>query len=268
MSIIETVVLGIIQGLTEFLPVSSSGHLAIAQNLFGLTEPMLSFDLLLHLGTQLAVIFFFGKRIIQLLKEVFKDRSKAVSILLPLILVTMPVVVIGFLFKDMIAGLFTQMAFVAMFYFVTAALLFSTKFIDQTRLTGKWEGLSWHKALVIGCFQAVSTLPGISRSGSTIVGGYYMGLNPSSAFEFSFLAGLISITGASVVDLMTADTDLVGTSVLGSFGLGELIGAAIAAIIGYLMLMLVAKLVKSGKFWWFGFYCVAVGGLAVYLAIR
>jgi len=261
MGFLETIILGIIQGLTEFLPVSSSGHLAIAQNLLNVSGPTFTFDLLLHLATQLVVILFFGKRIPTLAKSLFKSPKTAVSVLLPLILVTLPVVVVGLLFKDVIEGLFTSMGFIALFYIITAGLLFSTKFLKQWRLTGRWEGMKWYKALGIGFFQAISTLPGISRSGTTIIGGMYMGLIPSEAFEFSFLAGLVSVTGASVVEFLTSDGAI-------TLGITEIVGAAIAAIVGYFVLAFVAKLIKTGKLWYFGFYCLCVAVLAAYLWLR
>ena len=261
MTFLETIILGIVQGLTEFLPVSSSGHLAIAQNLLDISGPTFTFDLLLHLGTQIAVIVFFGKRIITLAKSVFKSTKSAVSILLPLVLVTLPVIVVGLLFKDVIEGMFASMGFIALFYVITAGLLFSTKFLKEAKLNGKWEGMPWYKALGIGVFQAISTLPGISRSGTTIIGGMYMGLIPSEAFEFSFLAGLISVTGASVAEIFMANAAV-------TIGVAEIVGAAIAAIIGYLVLVLVWKVIKSGKFWYFGFYCLLVAGLATYLWLR
>lgn len=261
MNFLETIILGIVQGLTEFLPVSSSGHLAIAQNLLNISSPTFSFDLLLHLGTQVVVILYFGKRIVKLTKRIFKSARSAVSIIVPVLMVTAPVIITGLIFRDTIAMMFTSMGFIAVFYMVTAGLLISTKLLKTENLKMNWVKMPWYKALSIGVFQAISMLPGISRSGSTIIGGMYMGLKPAQAFEFSFLAGIISVSGASIVEFWRSKTTV-------GFGTAEILGAVVAAIVGYLVLILVAKTISRGKFWYFGFYCIAMAVLASYLALR
>lgn len=268
MGFLESVILGTIQGLTEFLPVSSSGHLAIAQHLFGLSKPMLAFDLLLHLGTQIAVVIFFWGKIKKLLKSLFTKRTKAWNAVIPLFLATVPVVIFGLFIREAVERAFTQLWLIGIFLIFTAGLLFRTKFLKTSNLKRSWEKLPWYKALLIGCFQAVAIFPGVSRSGSTIVGGMFTGLSPAKAFEFSFLAGLISISGASLVEVIS-DVYIRGkTGIFGSFGVAEFAGAAIAAIVGYLMLILVSKLIRTGRLWMFGFYCVAVAVFVFILAIR
>lgn len=248
MTLLSAVLLAVIQGITEFLPISSSGHLVLAQHLIQFSEPPISYDLLLHLGTQLSVIVFFRKQIWSLIRSLptsWKD------IILPLVFVTMPIVVVGLLFADYIKGAFHSIGIISITFLVTATLLLSTKYINRGTLKSKWLGLKWPKALVIGLFQSIALLPGVSRSGATIVGGMRTGLKPKQAFEFAFFAGLISIVGASTMDLMSSEFE-------GSIGGKEIVGFFIAGIVGYGSLIIVNKVVKTGKFWFFGIYCLVM----------
>ncbi|MEK7526620.1 MAG: undecaprenyl-diphosphate phosphatase [Patescibacteria group bacterium] len=242
MNIFNSVVLGIIQGLTEFLPVSSSGHLVVAQNLLpGFNQPGILFDVVLHLGTTLAVLIFYYKRIIQIVKS----NSKYVWLL---ILATIPAVIAGVLFGDFLEASFSDLKAVAIQFLVTGVIC-----ILVDKYSGTKETVNEKDSLLIGVAQAIAILPAISRSGSTILAGSILGIDKKKAAEFSFLMSVPAIVGANIWQFVkhgvTMETDIVN----------YLAGFVTAFVFGYLSIKLVLTSLHERKFKYFGIYCFILG---------
>lgn len=259
MTLGEAVILGLVQGLAEFLPISSSGHLVLVEHWLGITSADLVFEVAVHAGTLLSVLWFFRERLLEFAKAVVgKGQStEAVSHsrqqILYLFIGTIPAAVIGLLFKDEIERVFADSHMAAVFLMVTGVILLSTYLRRQTT-----RELSPVSAFLIGCAQAVSILPGISRSGSTISAGLWCGVRPAVAAEFSFLLSVPAVGGAILLTL----PDAWGT---GRLGAPHLVGAIVAAVTGYIALKLVFAFLRSGRFALFGVYCLIVGALATFL---
>ena len=179
MTLFEAVFLGLIQGLTEFLPISSSGHLVIGQKLLGFEYPPVLFVILVHCGTLFAIIFYFNKRIIVFYKSYNNLRLIFIG--------SLPAVLIGLFLNDYLEALFDSLIVVGLCFFITAGLLFLTNFVKKANKDfSKIDGITSFK---IGCLQALAILPGVSRSGSTISAGPWHGLKKETAFAFSFYLG-------------------------------------------------------------------------------
>jgi undecaprenyl-diphosphatase len=256
---IEAAILGLIQGLTEFLPVSSSGHLVIGQTLFGLSGDQLAFDVLVHGATLLAVLFYFRSRLAELV------RPDGWSYVLKIGLATVPVVVVGPVVYPWVREAFTEPVLVAAFLAVTGVLLLSLYLRPENGRPGSGAlEPGWWTALTIGAFQTCALLPGISRSGTTIVAGIWLGLAPAAAAEFSFLIAIPAILGAIVFEsgaLRTAAA--AGRADIFAIGSVFAFVSAIAAI------GLVFRLVDRRRFRWLGFYClIAAGIFGTWLASR
>jgi undecaprenyl-diphosphatase len=251
MPFLVVIALAVIQGLTEFLPVSSSGHLVVAQHyLPGFTEEALPFDVLLHFGTLLALlIYFFGdiKRIVlSFFRRGGENERRDRRLGLLIILGSVPAAVVGLFFEDQIGALFENARIVPYMFLVTAALLLIAEKTGGARkdigAIGIWE------ALIIGLFQAVAIVPGISRSGSTIAGGLMTGLEREAAARFSFLLSIPAVFGAFV--LSTAD--------VADFRISYLIGAVVSCIVGLLAIWLTFRFVVTKRLWIFSAYLIIV----------
>lgn len=265
MDTISSLFLGVIQGLTEFLPVSSSGHLVFFQNLLGFTEPEIIFDVALHLGTLLAVFIFFRSDLKEIMLETmsflsdyFNKKTSLSSIkerphvLLAcwVVIGTIPTVIIGFTFKDSLEALFGKLSWVGIMLIVTGLILTITRFIPAGRMKRKNVGLL--TSIAIGTAQGMAIIPGISRSGSTIVCGMLLGIDRELAARFSFLLSIPAIMGAMVLQLASHD--------LGSIDIYPMvIGFFSAAITGFFALKVLMKMVKKGNLYWFAPYCWALG---------
>ncbi len=265
MSLLQGILLGLIQGLTEFLPVSSSGHLVIFEKIFGVEAHNLVFEVMVHFGTLIAVVLFFRKRlagiIISLLhwltRQPASDADKAnMKMAWFLIIGTVPAAVIGLLTKSWIEIAFASPRWAAGMLLVTAAILFSTKWAHDA---GKNQNVS--RTLLIGFSQALAIMPGISRSGSTISAGMFTGMNKSDAAEFSFLLSLPAIGGAAVLEIPDFIKGLSNTALITNY----FAGAAVAAVVGYLSIAYLLSVIKKGKFFYFGLYCAFVGILGIFL---
>lgn len=256
MTALEALVLGIVQGLTEFLPVSSSAHLVMGEELLGANEPGIAFDVLVHGATLLAVFVYFRRRIVQLAVE------RSWSYVGKIVLGTVPAAIAGIGLESAIERAFAAPALIVFTLFVTGALLLSLKALPEER--AEILEPSWWQAWWIGCAQMVAILPGISRSGSTIVAARWLGMAPAAAAEFSFLLGVPAVAGAIVLQAgeMRAATQA-------GQGTAYAVGWAGALVAGVLAIVLVFRLLARRAFPLFGWYCwVAALAFGAWLWLR
>ena len=261
MSWIQALILGLIQGLTEYLPVSSSGHLAIGQALFGLAdgESNLTFTVLLHVATVLSTLVILWQEIVWIFKDLFTKQSwrsyqdlndgtkYAVNILISMI----PVMIVGLFFKDKVEEVFgSGLLIVGIMLLVTASLLAFSYFAKPRQK----ENISPSNAFVIGIAQACAVMPGLSRSGSTIATGLLLGNKKEKLAQFSFLMVLVPILGETFLDLVGGD---MAASTVGTLPL--LIGFVTAFISGLFACRVMIALVRKAQLKWFGLYCALVG---------
>ena len=262
MTVLQAIFLGVVQGLTEFLPVSSSGHLVFFQSVFGLAEPQLAFDVMLHLGTLLAVIVYFRTDVARILLGTWawvrgrRGGESEAKLLLWIVVASIPTGLMGVLLKDWFESLFSMPKTVGLMLLVTGLLLWLTRFAGRKQKTRGEMGVL--DALVIGIAQGVAIIPGISRSGSTISAGLFCGLNRELAGKFSFLLSIPAILGATFLEFREIDA---------ASGIGvTLFGMAVSFFVGLVALKLLMNIVKKGKLSYFSYYCWAVGVLMVLLA--
>ncbi|MFY0606696.1 MAG: undecaprenyl-diphosphate phosphatase [Cyclobacteriaceae bacterium] len=259
MSWIEALILGVIQGLTEFLPVSSSGHLEIGSVLLGVkTEENLLFAVIVHAATALSTIVVFRKDILEILQGLIEFRwNESWAFAIKIIISMIPVGIVGVFFEDEISALFTgNLLLVGSMLIFTSALLFFTHFKkDNTKPVGTIH------AFIIGLAQAVAILPGISRSGSTIATALILGVEKSKATRFSFLMVLIPILGASALkmkDYVESPSTYDGLSLV-----SMVVGFLASFIAGYAACKWMVGIVKKGKLTYFAAYCLVVGLIAI-----
>jgi len=259
LSPIEALILGIVQGLTEFLPVSSSGHLVLGGTLLGVTSPGAGFEVLAHSGTLLAILIHYrrdlGAMAVSLLT--FK-RDEHFRLAFLILLGSIPAAAIGLGFSDRLEALFDAPVLAATMLLVTGLILLSLKFAKP----GNAE-VRWPTALLIGVAQAVAIIPGISRSGSTIVTGIHAGVDRARAARFSFLLAIPALGGATLLKGL----DLAKSPPPSSELLAFLIGAVAAFVSGYLALRWMLGLIVRGRLDRFGTYCLAVGLTALVLLL-
>lgn len=237
MTLIQAMFLGLIQGLTEFLPISSSGHLVVFQKILGFTNPPVTFDVLVHTGTLVAIILFFCKDIIRASKNLLEA----------IIVGTLPTLVIGLIANSKSQVLFNNLTIVSIGFLLTTFLLASTKWLnrkDQERLTS----INLQTAFIIGIAQGIAVVPGISRSGATIITGLWLGLKRQEAIRFSFLLSIPAIIGAQALKLPEM-LFLNQVSLLAS-----LTGFLAAAVSGWFALGFLKSLVEAAKLHAFAFY--------------
>ena len=260
MSIFEAIILGIIQGATEFLPVSSSGHLVLLPTIFHITSPDLAMTGLVHLGSLMAVLVYFRQDLWQIITAVLvglRDRQPMGTTYSRLgwfiIAGSVPAAVAGFLLEDFFAGIFAEPTWAAFFLLITAVLLVT----GERLLSGKksFDTMTWLDAMIIGLFQMMALLPGLSRSGSTIVGGLVRGLDRSISARFSFLLGVPVILGAGLLSVV----DIVTTPVR-TFSTGAYVVAFLAAgISGYICIAFLINWVRSHSLYIFAAYTAVFG---------
>lgn len=257
MSYFNAILLGIAQGLTEFLPVSSSGHLVLLQGLLGVKRAGVAFELLVHLGTLAAVLIYFRSTIRRLALAVLgKGARDDRRMVVWLIVGTVPAGVVGLLLQDFFKQAFSSPLVTSCMLFVTGAILLATKFVRRGD-----HPISFASALVMGIGQAVAIMPGISRSGTTIASGLFAGVKPSQAAEFSFLLSIPAVAGAILLEaheILSVSSDLMAPYLLGTL---------ISFIFGLLSVYLVLTTIKRGKFDYFAYYCFAAGTLGLYLFV-
>ena len=261
MSTIEALWLGIVQGLSEFLPVSSSGHLVIFQELLGgRSEAALLFEVGLHVATLVAIVIFYWRRILGLVLDACRGQADAWRYAMKLAVATLPALMVGLTLKDLIEAQFALPAVSGVCLLITGCILWTTR---TTLPRASADEPSYIGALLIGCAQAFAILPGISRSGTTVATALALGVRADKAAEFSFLMGVIAITGAAV--LMAPDIDRVDPALFTSIG----IGALAALVSGVAAIWLFIKLLERKTFHAFSWYVWIVGALFLgWLAVR
>jgi undecaprenyl-diphosphatase len=258
MSWFEALVLGLIQGLTEFLPVSSSGHLEIAKSLFGVDpETSFFFTIAVHGATVLSTLLVFRKEILSLASGSLKFKmNEETSYTLKIILSMIPVGIAGILLKDPIESLFNgNLVFIGLMLLVTSAVLAAAHFMKKGA-----RPIGYKDALIIGIAQAIAVIPGISRSGSTIATGLIIGNRKEDIAKFSFLMVLVPVIGANILEVVSGDVSMSGTN------WGVVLTGFIAAFIsGFFACTWMIALVKKSKLIWFSVYTAIVGLLSIFL---
>ncbi len=256
MTITESIVLGMVQGLTEFLPVSSDGHLALFQAFLGINDNFLTFDIVVHGATLLAVLIFFRNNIVLLAQQTIKALYLRKLNEVPLVvwyigLGTLPAVLFGVFIKSSLESLYTSFTAVGLGFLVTATFLLIANRV--THLYKDLNSLSWKDSLLIGIGQALAILPGVSRSGLTVSTGLFRNINRESAFTFSFLLAIPAIMGATLLDIGNIST--INRSDLTLY----LLGFVTAFVSGYIALTIFKRLVTQNKLSWFGYYTLILG---------
>lgn len=245
MTIFEAVLLGIVQGLTEFLPVSSSGHLVLTQHLLGWQQPDLIFDVWLHFSTLLAVVLFFWKDLLQLRKKEW----------LIILVGSIPVALIGILFSDIIEIWFGSIQVVGVALLVTGLFNIKTgKILRKQQEIKNKSDVNFKQGFIIGLFQALAIIPGISRSGSTVFVGIMQGLDRIKVFKFSFFLSLPAILGASLLQLVKVSRYGFDQTISFSY----LLAALAAFMTGLIGLHVFEYIIKKARLDWFGWYCVVM----------
>jgi undecaprenyl-diphosphatase len=244
--VIQAIILSVIQGISEWFPISSSGHLAIFQEIFGFQN--LAFDVFLHFASILAVIIVFRKDIIKLFN--FKNR-KNLSYIGLLIIALIPAGILGFMYGDVIEGVFSNLIYIGIFFIISGVLIYSTRFAKQ-----KKEELDFLDSVFIGLLQAFALFPGVSRSGSTISAGLFNGLKKEYAVKFSFLLAIPIVLGAGVLKLK----DLAFSDI--SYGL-LIASFIITFIVSLFTIKVLLKIIKGDRFYLFGFYNLLIGILVL-----
>ncbi|MFO7667610.1 MAG: undecaprenyl-diphosphate phosphatase [Desulfobacterales bacterium] len=273
MNIFQAIILGIIQGLTEFLPVSSSGHLVLFQHLFGLKEAELFFDISVHIGTLVAVFIFFRKDICSIIISVFcyckilfkkgslsgANEDPDLRIALLIITGSIPTAIIGLFFHKIADQLFSSVLIAGSMLILTGIILFLTRFVSSPQ---KRDALfSIRDSFIIGISQGLAIMPGLSRSGTTIATGLFLGLNHETAARYSFLLSIPAILGASLLSFKDISGNMplpVKTSLAGAFA---------ACVTGYFALRFLFYIVKKGRLHYFSPYCLIIGIISVLIGL-
>jgi len=271
MNYLQTIILGVVQGLTEFLPVSSSGHLAVFEKVLAVQKTSNFFEVLVHVGTMGAIIGVFYRDVGRLLRSFFvfifgnagKEDIKRFKMCLYIILALIPTGVIGFFVDKRYAELSGNLFAVGMMFIITAVALFLTRepgAEDESVRPAKKT--NWLLGLIIGIAQGIATLPGISRSGATISAGIVGGMEKAEAVRFSFLSAIPAIGGAMLLKIVKI---LQGAEAVEFVG-ASIVGALAAGVVGYVCLRVLIKIVEKGKLWYFSFYAAAAGVITVVIS--
>lgn len=270
MTFLMAIILGFVQGVAEFLPISSSGHLSILQNWFsGMEEPDNLFNVLLHFATLIAVCVVYWRDIVDMIAEFFRGATALVSrkpnrgpvpparrLVMMVILGTLPLVLV-LPIEDKVEALGGSNLFVGLALLVTGAILFIADRMAQGRKNAR--NATVVDALLVGCAQAVAVIPGLSRSGCTISAGMAVGFERTFAVRFSFLLSLPAVLGATLLKVIDVAKEGVDTSLLPMY----LVGMVVAGVVGYFSIRLVNLLAQKNKFGRFAYYCWAIGFVAI-----
>jgi undecaprenyl-diphosphatase len=257
---LEAVALGLIQGLTEFLPVSSSGHLVMLQSLLGLQREGVVFEIVLHVATLASVLIFYRRRVAELVVGALRGRPEALRYGAKLALATLPAVIAVLALGSLLEAQFEAPAMAGVCLLVTGAILWTTR---RSAPSAHAAEPGWGAALLIGCAQALAILPGISRSGATVATALALGVAPAAAAEFSFLMSVVAITGAALRALPE----------IGALPSGEVgplaLGAAVALVSGVAAIWLFVRLLRTQMFYRFAYYTWGAGAaFLLWLVLR
>jgi len=256
---LEALILGLIQGLTEFLPVSSSGHLVVLQALLGAEQQGILVEIVVHVATLVSVLIFYRRRVGALIAGAIRGDADALTYGLKLVVATLPAVLIVLVAGDFLDALFEFPAVAGIGFLITGGILWSTR---RTAPSAQFWGPGWGAALLIGCAQALAIVPGISRSGATVAAALALGVAPLAAAEFSFLMSVIAISGAAIralPELGSAPSGLIAPL---------LIAGASALVFGIVAIWIFVRLLQTRGFHYFAYYAWALGlavlaGLAI-----
>ncbi|RMG24443.1 MAG: undecaprenyl-diphosphate phosphatase [Bacteroidetes bacterium] len=261
MNILESIILGIVQGLTEFLPVSSSGHIELGKALMGAQDVGIDFTILVHVATALSSVIVFRKDIVQIFAGLLEFRNnQALQYTLKLLVSAIPVAIVGLLFKDQVETLFGgNIILVGSMLLVTALLLFLT-----TRVQSEGKSINYVHAIIIGLAQMCAILPGISRSGATIATALLMNIDKEKAAKFSFLMVLIPIFGEALLDAKNVLEDPGLWSLSADITIAGFLASFFSGLFACTIML---RIVKQGKLYYFSIYCAIVGLLAIALGL-
>ena len=285
MSIFQAIIMGIVQGVTEFLPISSSGHLALIKNILGVnTDSGILFDILLHVATLIAIALVYSRDVIKLLTEFFKIigdifvnaqrafqnlfaqgdplpyRRLATSsyrrFVILLLITTIPTGILGVALKGVVEGVSGNLLVTGICLLGSGGILFLSDYIMERHK--KPKDASWGDAAVIGVGQGISTLPGISRSGTTITACLLCGFEKKFAVKYSFIASMPAVLGALILELFDLEGGITGSEVAAC-----ILGMIFALIVGFVVLKFMIRLVMKGYFKYFAFYCFGIGAISI-----
>lgn len=274
MELYQGLVLGVLQGLTEFLPVSSSGHLVLGQNFFGITEPALSFDVSVHIGTLFAVVVVFSEQIKAIFVSLGRLIRSAGSMdkikqavqedgdvrLAALIIVgSIPTAIIGLILRNYVDLLFSSLVIVGSMLLVTGTFLWFTRLTPSGGK--KVKEIRFRTAFFIGTCQGIAVIPGISRSGATIAAGLFSGVERETAARYSFLLSMPAIVGAEILMLKDSFSTGIGINFI------TLLSTLVAFIVGTLALVVLMRIVKKGRLHLFAPYCWTLGAITIVLGL-
>ena len=267
---IESMLLGLLQGLAEFLPVSSSGHLVLGKTLFNMHDVGMFFDIMLHVGTLFSIFVVFHKKIWNILYGIFKKEEAQIKEALFIVIASVPTAFIGLFFKDTLENLFVNPKAVCVGLLFTGVLLFLTRWsAPSAEKPMRVKPMNWWRAFLTGVMQGVACIPGISRSGSTTSVMLYLGIDRKYAGEFTFLMSIPAVAGAALLDLKKwiscqgADALLDVCKDSGNFSLALILGMIVSFISGIFALKWLMAFVKKGKLHYFSWYVFAVGVLGL-----
>lgn len=268
LSILQAIILGLVQGLTEFLPISSSGHLVLAEHLLNVPPVNdITFEVFVHFGTLMSIVVVFWKDIVAIVQAVLKGfipfrlnrqyyrENEHFRLGLAIIVGSIPAGIIGLKYEDQITGIFTDPKLVAVMLVITGLILFLTRLAKP--IEGKNVGMG--TSLLIGIAQAVAITPGISRSGTTISAAMYLRISPINAAKFSFLLSLPAVFGATLLKARLVMEN--GALPLGALPL--IAGMVVAFLSGYVAIKYLLRVIERGKFSWFSLYCLVIGILGI-----
>lgn len=261
MGFFEAIILGIVQGLTEFLPVSSSGHLELANAILGIEQTeSLAFVVAVHGATVLSTIVVFWSDIVAIVKDIFRfEMNEGTRCAINIAISMVPILIVGVFFKDSVESLF-----VADVRFVGAMLIFTSMLLALSYYVPKKDKpITPLRALIIGIMQSVAVIPGISRSGATISTGLVLGVDPKRMARFSFLMVLVPILGANLLDAISGLTEADAAVGMATNAWVIIVGAIAAFITGVAACRWMVGIVRRGKLIWFAVYCFVVGSAAV-----
>lgn len=262
MQLLIAVLLAVIQGLTEFIPISSSGHLAVTQLLLNFEEPPVAFDVVLHLGTLIAVLVYYRTDVLEMIRSLGRpsaalrpswDTENPQKLLVLLVIATIPTALFGLIWKSQVEAAFSDLKHIAVEFLIGGALMILTLF--RTRTVRGLAEMKARDALCIGIFQGLSLFPAISRSGATISAALFLGLNPQLSARFSFLLSIPAILGAVILEIPDIKSAISGGQDVLLYGLSGII----AGVIGYFTIRPLIRIINASRFYWFGVYCLAAG---------